>query len=119
MWLFDPQHDTDLFLIHATNPLFNIGPHCFVFLLSPPQLEVVILCGFPGCGKTSFYRRALQPLGHAHVNRDTLKTPAKCLAVARDALAAGRSVVVDNTNPSIEARAAYVRYDGAEITAAK
>ena len=88
-------------------------------MLSPPQLEVVILCGFPGCGKTSFYRRALQPLGHAHVNRDTLKTPAKCLSVARDALAAGRSVVVDNTNPSIEARAAYVRYDGAETTAAK
>lgn len=71
--------------------------------------EMVVLVGFPGCGKSTFARECLVPHGYVHVNRDTLKTPAKCLAATEAALAGGKSVVVDNTNPSVSARAVYVR----------
>jgi len=40
--------------------------------------------------------------------RDTLKTKEKCVKAAAESLAAGHSVVVDNTNPSAEVRALYV-----------
>eukprot|EP00959_Pyramimonas_sp_CCMP1952_P224532 4694844-Pyramimonas_sp.AAC.1 len=40
---------------------------------------------------------------------DDLKSKPKCLKTAAEALAAGRSVVVDNTNPKPEARADYIR----------
>ena len=43
-----------------------------------------------------------------HVNTDTLKTWQKCVAVASQAIAAGKSVVVDNTNPDVETRARYI-----------
>ena len=36
-----------------------------------------------------------------HINRDTLKTPAKCLKAANEALNAGKSIVVDSTNPGV------------------
>lgn len=47
-------------------------------------------------------------LGYEWVNRDDLKTAEKCLKKAGEALRAGKSVVVDNTNPSIEAREKYI-----------
>lgn len=62
----------------------------------------------PNQGKTTFAKKHLVPAGYEWVNRDTLKTQAKCKAAVRDALAAGRSVVVDNTSPSIKARAEYI-----------
>lgn len=40
--------------------------------------------------------------------RDTLNTPAKCLQATREALAAGKSVVIDNTNPDSDSRAPFI-----------
>ena len=37
-------------------------------------LDIVILCGSPGAGKSTFYWTVLQPLGYERVNQDTLKT---------------------------------------------
>ena len=37
-------------------------------------LDIVLLCGSPGSGKSTFYWDYLQPLGYARVNQDTLKT---------------------------------------------
>jgi len=42
------------------------------------------------------------------VNRDTLKTKEKCWKVAKESLASGKSVVIDNTNPSPAARAEFI-----------
>jgi bifunctional polynucleotide phosphatase/kinase len=36
--------------------------------------EIVLFCGCPGAGKSSFYWRHLQPLGYERVNQDILKT---------------------------------------------
>jgi hypothetical protein len=37
-------------------------------------LDIVLFCGSPGAGKSSFYWRHLQPLGYGRVNQDILKT---------------------------------------------
>lgn len=70
--------------------------------------EMILLVGYPGCGKSSFFRRHLQPHGYLHVNRDALQTRAKCIRAAEEYWAAGHSVVIDNTNPTAEDRQAYI-----------
>lgn len=37
-------------------------------------VDVVLFCGSPGAGKSSFFWRHLKPLGYERVNQDTLKT---------------------------------------------
>jgi len=50
--------------------------------------------GSPGAGKSTFYRRNLEPLGFERVNQDALKTKDKCLKVADSLLEDGKSVTV-------------------------
>jgi hypothetical protein len=38
------------------------------------ELDIVLFCGSPGAGKSSYYWRSLQPLGYARINQDILKT---------------------------------------------
>lgn len=70
--------------------------------------EVVVFCGFPAAGKSTFAKTHFLPHGYVHINRDQLKTKEKCVAKTLEALQSGRSVVVDNTNPSVEVRALYI-----------
>jgi len=87
---------------------------------SAPRAELAILVGLPGSGKTSFTRARLA--GHDHVSKDLMGSTrdrnARQLALAGQALAAGRSVVVDNTNLRVADRApliAAARAAGAEV----
>ena len=73
------------------------------------ETEVVLLVGCPASGKSTFAKRYLQSKGYIIVNRDTLKTQEKCERTVKESLVAGQSVVVDNTNPSQEARQSYVK----------
>lgn len=70
--------------------------------------ELMIFCGFPASGKSTFAENYFIPNGYEWINRDTLKTPAKCLKVAKEALKAGKSVVIDNTSPKIADRKPYI-----------
>jgi bifunctional polynucleotide phosphatase/kinase len=72
------------------------------------KLDIVLFCGSPGAGKSTFYWRHMQPLGYERVNQDILKTRDKCMKVATQHVEEGRSVVVDNTNADIETRAAWI-----------
>jgi bifunctional polynucleotide phosphatase/kinase len=74
-----------------------------------PHQELVIMVGWPGSGKSTFYEQHLKPHGYIHANRDTLKTLDKVCAVAKDSLAAGKSVCVDNTSPEAATRAMYIK----------
>lgn len=38
------------------------------------DIELVIFCGSPSAGKSTFYWKYLEPLGYERVNQDTLKT---------------------------------------------
>ncbi|KAL6073730.1 DNA 3'phosphatase [Balamuthia mandrillaris] len=103
----------------------------------PQQQEMIICVGFPGSGKSyvfllfflllylpsslvssgpnkrtnthrTYVIKNLEPKGYVRVNRDTLQTAKRCLDLCSSSLAAGKSVVIDNTNPSREARKPYL-----------
>lgn len=82
--------------------------------------ECVILIGLPGAGKSTFYRARLP--AHVHVSKDEFPNvrnkQARQDAALHAALAAGRDVVVDNTNVSLAERASVIaiaRAHGARV----
>jgi predicted kinase len=84
-------------------------------------MECVILIGLPASGKTTFYRERLAG-SHEHVSKDAMRhhrhPQRRQEQLIAAALASGRSVVVDNTNPRVEDRAAIIaisRRHGAQV----
>ena len=59
-----------------------------------------MFCGAPGSGKSTFWKYNLNT--YERVNNDTLKTPEKCIKACEEAVKAGKSVVIDNTNKTKE-----------------
>ena len=83
--------------------------------------ECVILIGLPASGKTTFYRERLAET-HSHVSKDLLpnnrRSARRQEELIAESLAKGRSVVVDNTNATVEVRAplmAVARTHGATV----
>jgi len=74
-------------------------------------MELVIFVGLQGSGKTTYYHEHFAAT-HVHVSKDLMATArnreAKQMMQIEEALAAGRSVVVDNTNPTLHSRAPLV-----------
>ncbi len=74
-------------------------------------MELVLFVGLQGSGKSSFYRQRLAET-HVHLSKDlwphAVRKEARQRRYIAEALAAGRSVVVDNTNPSREVRAPLI-----------
>ena len=84
-------------------------------------MECVILIGLPASGKSTFFRERFAGT-HDHVSKDLLRNNRQPQRrqdqLIAASLASGRSVVVDNTNPSVAARApviALARKHGAEV----
>jgi len=84
-------------------------------------MECVILVGLPASGKTTFYRDRLAAT-HDHVSKDVMRNNRRPQRrqeqLIAEALAAGRSVAIDDTNPSAAVRApliALARAHGAEV----
>jgi predicted kinase len=70
-------------------------------------VELVVFCGVQGAGKTSFYRYRFFET-HVRVNLDMLRTRARERILVEACIAARQRFVVDNTNPTVEARRRYV-----------
>src|SRR5262245_45748878 len=84
-------------------------------------MECVILIGLPASGKTTFYRERFAGT-HDHVSKDAMRQnrqpQRRQEELIHAALGAGRSVVVDNTSPSIADRASIIviaKRHGAEV----
>ncbi|HEV7214764.1 MAG TPA: AAA family ATPase [Chloroflexota bacterium] len=85
-------------------------------------MELVILIGLQAAGKSTFARQRFAAT-HEYVSKDLLannRRPDRRQAeLVTAALGAGRSVVVDNTNPTIASRAALIALGnafGARVT---
>jgi predicted kinase len=74
-------------------------------------MELVLFVGLQGSGKSSFYRQRLADT-HALVSKDLWPhargREARQRRLIAEALAAGRPVAVDNTNPTAEGRAPLI-----------
>ena len=91
---------------------------------APPAggpLEVAVLMGLPGAGKSTFYAQRLAAT-HVHVSMDALPRRSDKRRRQREllaaTLAAGRSLAVDNVNPTIAERTelvALARAAGARV----
>lgn len=75
------------------------------------SLELIIFVGIQAAGKSTYFRDHLAAT-HMHVSKDlmtnTRDRETKQRRMIAQSLAAGRSVVVDNTNPTIVARAPLI-----------
>ena len=73
--------------------------------------ECVIFVGLPASGKTTFYQQRFAGT-HEHISKDLWRgsadRDARQARELREALRAGRSVVVDNTSPAVADRAAII-----------
>lgn len=71
-------------------------------------MEVIVLVGLPAAGKSTFFRERFAET-HVHISKDLFpssRRPANTQdRMLREALEAGRDVVIDNTNASVEERA--------------
>jgi predicted kinase len=78
---------------------------------SAAVLEVAILMGLPGAGKSTFYAQRLAAT-HVHVSMDALPRRAdkrrRQRELVTEALAARRSLAVDNVNATVAERAELI-----------
>jgi len=74
-------------------------------------MEVVVFVGLQGAGKSTHYRERFAAT-HVLVSKDLLRNnrrpQRRQMQLIEAALRDGRSVVVDNTNPTVEDRAALI-----------
>ena len=85
--------------------------------------ELIVFVGMQGAGKSTYYRAHLAAT-HVHVSKDLMPNAhnrdAKQRQMIVAALTAGRSVAVDNTNPTPAVRAPLIelgRAHGARVVA--
>lgn len=69
--------------------------------------EMIIFIGIQASGKTTFYKQHFQD--YVHINLDTLHTRNKERIALEESFQAHKNIVVDNTNPTVEDRANYIR----------
>ena len=75
-------------------------------------MELVVFVGLQASGKSTFFRERFAAT-HEHVSKDLLRNnknrSRRQAQLIAQALGAGRSVVVDNTNPAVEDREPLIR----------
>tara|TARA_Y100000768_G_scaffold342469_1_gene287594 strand:- start:1326 stop:2444 length:1119 start_codon:yes stop_codon:yes gene_type:complete len=74
--------------------------------LSNEEQEIVLMCGYPGVGKSTFCKKYFSQ--YEVINQDLLKTKNKCLKKAEEYIKMGNKVLIDNTNTTEETRKNYI-----------
>mgnify|MGYP003292791365 CR=1 FL=1 len=70
----------------------------------------IIFVGIQGCGKTTFYRKRIEPYmkGWKHISMDEIHNRNKESALVQECIDLRLSFVIDNTNPTKEERKRYL-----------
>ncbi|KAH8917449.1 PNK3P-domain-containing protein [Atractiella rhizophila] len=112
-----PFFTPEEFFLNAPGAKYDLkgfNPHQYAhndpFVYSPPPSspEIVLFVGPPGSGKTTLYYREFKERGYEWVSQDVFKTVKGCVDRARDALEAGKSVVIDDVNQDRVTRSVYL-----------
>lgn len=85
---------------------FNQIPNPYTFV--PFKKEIIILCGIPGSGKTSFYKNQIEPHNYNYINYDTMCKKG-IDKVINESLKNKQNIVIDNMNLTIESRKYYIQ----------
>jgi len=84
------------------------------FVLDYNNKEMILMVGFPASGKSYLSKdikqkaMTLKNICYVIINRDTLKTPEKCLKKTEETLQNNISVIIDNTNVTSNDRKKYI-----------
>ena len=92
---------------YPTLPQKYIGTFKFI----GRQKDMLIMIGFPASGKSSVSKRIKRKnidCDYSIINRDTEKTIEKCEKKCEEEIKNGKSVIIDNTNPSKESRKRFI-----------
>ena len=71
-------------------------------------MELIVLCGIPAAGKTTFYRERFLAT-HVRISLDLLKTREREDILLHACFAAKQPAVIDNTNATAAQRTRYVK----------
>jgi DNA 3'-phosphatase len=69
--------------------------------------HLVVMVGSPASGK-SYYSQELETKGFVRINKDTMKTDKAIETAFNKGIKEGQNIVIDNTNPTKEARAKWI-----------
>lgn len=73
------------------------------------EQEIIINVGYPGSGKSYFTKNyILKCNNYECVSLDELKTKSKLIKSLKKYISEGKSVVIDNTSPSLESRKLFI-----------
>ncbi len=56
------------------------------------EKKLLILVGLPGAGKSTYFRRILQPMGYEHVDQHSLGSQDSCVEAADELLSRAKAV---------------------------
>jgi bifunctional polynucleotide phosphatase/kinase len=79
-----------------------------IYEFKPRNKEIILMVGPQGSGKTEFVKKYILPFGYVNINQDICRTKKKCTAIMEHALQESKSIVIDNTNPSVASRRPYI-----------
>ncbi len=70
--------------------------------------DLIIMCGYPGSGKSTFVNKYLIKNHYEIISLDELKNKNKCLKLCEKYMNDNKKIVIDNTNPSKESRKIFI-----------
>jgi bifunctional polynucleotide phosphatase/kinase len=108
---FDGHEERDYIIKYPAFPDRITLPNKYidVVLQLQPYLNkklMVLLVGFPSCGKSHFANRYL--FNFQIINQDKLKTLNNCLKLTKQSIEKKKNLVIDNTNLTLETRKTWI-----------
>ena len=71
------------------------------------KLELVILVGYPGSGKSTFKNKYIEK-GYLDIEKDKIKIKQKYMSMTKNAINTKKNILIDSTNPDVSSRKLFI-----------